>query len=248
MSFTFEQVKEHRVFTNTFLRRVIVYASFDKKGVDFFNENFNLSLKKYLLSMYNVEDIGEFPHKAIKLKNDEDNLEVMLSNGAFLLAFEQKGYKSFIDSVVPHLIRLKLFAEQLMGAGSYDELRIRKVNIWRFGYKEKADISYDMAAKAVFSKELLQADNIAPLTDDERTLPIHSKLVWTEDSQTLKLLTGFAKLSDNAYNLVLDTEVIQSAKVKNGELTDTLLKMNGTMFDAYQWSINDKIRSLMDDK
>lgn len=248
MSFAFNRDKEHRVYTNTFLRRVIVYVSFDKKSLDFFDDIFTISLKKYLLSMYNVEGIGDFPHKAIELKNDEDNTEILLSNGAFLMTFDQKGYKSFIDSVVPQLIRLKLFAEQIMKATDYTELRIRKVNVWRFGFKEKTDITYNIAAQAVFSSDLLQANNKVQLSEEEKVLPIQSKLQWNEKSQTINLLTGFAKLDDKTSNLVLDTEILESAKVKTSELTDTLLELNGTMFAAYQWSINDKVRNLMDKK
>lgn len=248
MSFVFNRDKEHRVYTNTFLRRVIVYVSFDKKSPDFFDDNFTVSLKKYLLSMYNVEGVGDFPKKAIELKNDEDNTEILLMNGAFLLTFDQKGYKSFIDSVVPQLIRLKLFAEQLMKATNYTELRIRKVNVWRFGAKEKTDITYNMAAQAVFSSDLLHANNKVKFSEEEKALPIQSKLQWIEESRTINLLTGFAKLDDKTSNLVLDTEILETAKVKISDLTDTLLGLNGTMFAAYQWSINDKVRNLMDEK
>ena len=246
MPFPFERIIEHRVFPNTFLRRVLIYVSFEKKGADFFDGNFKKKFQDYLSSMFNIADTGKFPQEALELKNDRGETEIVLSNGSFLICLYQKDYKSFIDSVTPYLLRLRVFAEQIMQSNGYGELRIRKVNIWRFESDNGIGLTYDLTSQAIFSKDLLQANNQVPLSKDEKSLPINQKLTWEDGSEKIVVLTGFAKLKGNAANLILDSEIIETAEVAKKEMMDAVMQMNGTLFDVYHWSINDNVRHLMD--
>lgn len=249
MSFPFKRIIEHREYPNTFLRRVIVYASFETRRAEFFNEEVLENFRNYLSSMYNHKGgIGDFPKKILEISSEDGNTDISFYNGGFLLSFNQKGYKSFIDTVVPHLTRLRVFVEKIMKSTACDELRVRKVNIWQFGPKTNLDFDYGLTSRAVFSNDLINYPETVSLSEKEKALPLHSKITWKDDNKTINLLTGFVKLDSGASNLLLDTEFVESSNTQVSEMTDTMLRMNGTLFDVYQWSINDQVRSLMDKK
>ena len=249
MPFPFKRIIEHREYPNTFLRRVIVYASFETRRAEFFDQEVLKIFRSYLSSMYNHEGgIGDFPSKVLEISSEDGNTDISFYNGGFLLSFSQKGYKSFIDTVVPHLTRLRVFVERVMKSSVCDEMRVRKVNIWQFGPKSDLDFDYGLTSRAVFSSDLINYPDKVSLSEREKALPLQSKIIWKDDSKTINLLTGFAKLDSGASNLLLDTEFVESSNIPVSEMQETMLKMNGTLFDVYQWSINDQVRKLMDKK
>ena len=150
--------------------------------------------------------------------------------------------------MIPHLTRLRVFVEKVMKSSVCDEIRVRKINVWQFGQRNDVNFDYELTSRAVFSDELINYPNKTSLNEKEKVLPLKSKITWKDESSTINLLTGFAKLDSGASNLILDTEYVESANIPISEMAETMLKMNGTLFDVYHWSINDKVRSLMDNK
>lgn len=248
MSFPFNRKIEHREYPNTFLRRVIVYASFETRRAEFFDEDVLNNFRTFLLSMYNHDGIGDFPRRLLEISSEDGNTDITFYNGGFLLSFNQKGYKNFIDTVVPHLTRLRVFVEKVMKSSICDEMRVRKVNIWQFGPKNGINFDYTLTSRAVFSNDLINNPDKVSLSEKEKALPLESKITWKDGCETINLLTGFVKLESGASNLLLDTEFVESSNISVSDMTDTMLRMNGTLFDVYQWSINDQVRNLMDKK
>lgn len=106
--------------------------------------------------------------------------------------------------------------------------------------------SKDVLLRKIFSKELLEGDMIQSLNNVSQSL-------WDkcfdnqEQAEKMCIKYGFNSNYEGYKDLmILDTYVKRTRVISNSDIIDNLLQMNQVLFDAYHWSVNQKIIEIMD--
>ncbi|MBQ9356020.1 MAG: hypothetical protein IJT98_01840 [Prevotella sp.] len=245
-------VKEHRIYKNTTLNSVLVSFDYRHREKSFFDKEFYSRLDAYTSRNFSLTVEHSLSDKAFQIRNDKNGAVLLFFNGALLLAIDKDKYVSFNESAVSQIHKMKEFVSDVLCDKRVKRANIRKLNIWQVQDVEKdADKVRDNIVSHVFSDELLSSYAEQPVGADEKG--VFKKYVWSEEdlSEKVTLRLAFVKVNgaDNAYNLVMDTdlEIMPPGGLPLVGLTELLKERNHVLFNAYHWCVRNEVIKQMEE-
>lgn len=246
MNLPFEHTSYQR-YKNTFLNTVMLILSFPEVNSD--DQDFYDRFKEYVKSIFDVNAPEDGFQNGLAINKGDGSVSINITKRQVIIILRGQKYESFTQSMLPHIFSLRNYFKKVAGIKKIDSLIIRKINVWNFKNEKNVDITSSGARNAIFSKELLGRLSSDNLTEAETALGDIQKCEWHEGCETLAIRSLFKKTNnkDGFTQLILDTEYMNSDA--NGfdveTLANTLLDYNNVLYQAYHWSVNDRVKDLM---
>ena len=239
-------VKEHRIYKNTTLDRVLVLFDYWHRENSFFNDDFFFRLDDYTSKNFSLKVDHQLYDRAFQIRNDKNGAVLMFFNGILLLEIDKDKYVSFDDSAIPQIHKMKDFVKNVLCDERVKRVNIRKLNIWQVQVVEKdATEIRDLIINHIFSDALLTSDAEQPVDAEEKG--VFKKFVWKEEdlNETITMRLAFVKVNgkDDAYNLALDTdlEIMPEGGLQLEGLVERLKERNRVLFNAYHWCVREEV-------
>ena len=244
--------KEHRIYKNTTLNNVIVSFDYRHRENSFFDKEFYSRLDAYTSKNFSLTVDHQLYNKAFQIRNDKNGVALMFFNGALLSVIDKDRYVSFNDSAISQIQKMKEFVKNVLCEERVGRANIRKLNIWQVqDVDSDAEKVRDNIMSHVFSDSLLTSDAELPIGADDKG--IYRKYAWEEReyNEKVTLRLAFVKVNgrDDAYNLVLDTdlEIMPEEGLTLDGLTDLLKERNNILFNAYHWCVRKEVIEQMEE-
>lgn len=246
MNLPFEHVSYQR-YKNTFLNTVMLVLSYPQVSDD--DHDFYDRFKEYVKSFFGIDvPEGEFKDGAAINKGD-GSISINFTRNQVNIIMSGQKYETFTQSMLPNVFNLRSFFKNVAKTDKVDSIVLRKINIWNFKNEKNVEITGSGTRAAVFSKCLLEALSNENLTDKEAEMPDMQKCEWNDDNESLTIRSAFNKTDqkDGFSQLMLDTEyfISKDEGFKLDDIANDLLHYNSTLYQAYHWCVNDKVKNLM---
>ena len=233
--------KEHKIYANTFLQNVLVewYYPLPNQEFDdgllktFFKDNFNIELL--------IEEGISFP---VMIGSTDHSINLYFGKDAFKLRVGVDAYKGFRS--LRFFFNKGLDFLKILQVERMERIRIRKINIWPYENIGGKNTSKEILLQKIFSGNLLKGNIIHSSNDASQVL--WDKCFKNEDqSEDICIKYGFSSNYEDYKDLmILDTYIERTMEISNNDIAVNLIQMNQILFDAYHWSVNQKIVEIMD--
>lgn len=249
MSIPFEVTKEHKVFQRTFLARVGVILYFNSINESTWSQQKEELVRSFILNRYGKSFDTDFLHKAVSIQAEDGNLTIVLMNGCVMGIVDAENYRSFEETAIPQIFRLREFLEDVLDVRCVSKLILRKLNIWRFSRNDSEVVDEEKRNELlnfVFSKALLGMDS-DDVSESDAKFGIF-KILTFEDADfdcKMNLALNPVSGSDKTYNVVLDTSIIYENNRSLDGSTQVWKTMNQYAYDAFLWSVSDNVKAIM---
>ena len=243
--------KEYRIYKNTTLNSVVVSFDYRQREKSFFDEDFYSRLDVYTTKNFSLKVEHQLHERAFQIRNDKNGAVLMFFNGVLLLGVDREKYVSFNESAISQIHKMKDFVKEVLCEDRIKRVNIRKLNIWQIQDVDDVDRVRDNIVSHIFSEALLNSDADIPIGPEEKG--VFRKLKWEEPdlNENVTLRLAFVKVNgkENAYNLVLDTdlEIMPEGGLKLEGLTDYLKGRNKVLFNAYHWCVRKEVIEQMEE-
>lgn len=244
MQFEFEKNLPHKKYPTTFLKNVAVSFSFP--AVDPLKaqqENLYEAFCSYIKGSFGIDCIdGKFwEEEKTLINNDKSVIFGFDKENANVMMWCPK-YVSFIDSVIPQVFKLRLFAKEVLKIESVNSITIMKTNCWNGKFTHPEEKSFDVVAKYILSKPYLEQI-------DENQSEIKEKN-WHDKERRLGLFSKLeCKLNDESeFTLDLRALAMQYGECRLSDLDDVLLGLNNLLYDFYHWCVSDNVIKMMEEQ
>ena len=235
------RTKEHQVYKRTFLQNTFVELRFLPQ----FSED-RLWLKKVrsFVANYFHLDIGDnhnFQEELI-LTNKDDDIAFRLATDSVEVRVGRKRYKSFSISVMPHIYLLKSYIQQVVQTDVVTSIGVRKINLWPISADAKETINDEQLYQAIFSNPFMQIETEKMVVDG-----LEFDIVQYEHKET-SLNLGRAINNEPSQRVVIlnsRAEAQQTTPTSINDMEAKMEELDGILFEAYHWCVNENIINLM---
>lgn len=246
MNLPFEHVSYQR-YKNTFLNTVMLILPYPQVSND--DHGFYNRFKDYVKSFFGIDlPEGEFKEGAALNKGD-GSISINFTKDQVNIIMSGQKYETFTQSMLPNVFNLRSFFKNVVKIDKIERITLRKINVWNFKNEKNVEVTGSGTRAAVFSTSLLEALSKDNLTDQEAEMPDMMKCEWNDDNESLTIRSAFNKTDekDGFSQLILDTEYCVSKHdgFKLEDIANELLHYNSTLYQAYHWCVNDKVKNLM---
>lgn len=243
MAYPFEH-KERKVYSNTFLQNVLVEWYFEP--ID--EESFKVRVKDFLAEKFGIQIGGDDEVQCpIAISSKARKAQMLFGLDVFKLSVRVDIYKGF-DSLNP-LLGFGFDYLCLNGIQNIRGCVIRKIDIFPFKNMRGDNTSNETLLGKVFSKDLLSGISIS---SNDAIQSIWSKeFANVEEPEKVFIKFGFLRKrsepsdKDVDDTMILDFSADRFESMPVDMVEDRLLRMNQTLFDAFHWSVNQRIIDIM---
>lgn len=242
---------DYRKYKHSFLNQAMVALSFDAVEAD---DNKEKAWRDYVRATFGANSEKSVFEVPVVLSSNESLLSFMFSNNQVAVRMGGNGYKNFADTVVPQVYKMRQFIEKVIGSDAkITKARIFKVNLWQVEcptdiMQVSSDIRQKLFSKAYNSYEETENDsasNISPMIDGKNN-------VWKNEDEVFSIHTGWVKVKDkkNLYRMLFHSEYevnFRSALALN-EVDSQLGDMNYILFNAFEWTVSDMVKQIMNNE
>lgn len=250
MAYPFGHI-EHKVYPNTFLENTSVsiftapwngqyYDGFDRRFAEAMERDFQLKI-----------DPQQFRKSSFMNVEDEEQLVTYLFYpDKAQVRIARKKYVSFDKTVIPLLSPMKSFVFGVMGQKVIENLLIRKLNVFPIQGDSEEDVNskLDNIYGFMFKDELVKTAKDVEIPENAPWIMSFRKAVMDDDETEMTIRIGISKAEkDKMYNVILDSSVKLKEKqnIVEGAIDQQLRQLNDELFDAFHWSVNNSVLSLM---
>lgn len=240
MSYPFKITDNHKTYKVTFLQSAILKLEYDAANEsfalfsEFFENIFHLKLIEQKFNLKNTDAIRlRSDNNAYRAKFSKNNIEIIVNGNAYV------NYKEsllpFVSQISDYLCKIN---GDILGAS------IEKIDIWPL-VKGRIDSSEDFI-KAIISQDLR---NCPDLTSDKDGSFVEFRDTDFGDSLLIRycFIPFIEELKDQPARIVLDTLCQHNAKkIKPTDLPETVRRLNGILYDAYHWSVEEDVIKIME--
>ena len=254
MAYPFESIA-HKEYVNTFLVNTtvsLITEDWNGQFKDGFADHFSGFVKRFFGLEKDGHDFIE--RKELSLKSHDDDVSYSFRPDKVYLRVGRKSYRTFVNSIIPDVLPLKVFLFGVMEKESIENVMVRKLNIFPIQadsleeIKQNAQKIYGSIFKPAILDSLSQdnpPENTPWILDFRKGI-----FVDKEDEMAIRIGISQSKGSKNVFNVVLDSSTrckIPSA-IGEGSVDRILLRQNDQLFDAFHWCVSDEIIHLMEKK
>lgn len=240
----------HRTYNKTFLQGCLVIITYDKFETE---DDFANLWQSYCETAFGINAGAPDYLSGITFDSEDKSQQYFFSDTSAAVRFNIKGYKGFVDSVVPGIVRLVDFIKRVAKITLVKSIFLSKRNLWQTKSDLNSPHLRDAYINMLFSDAFLHDDcNIAQIEGNELSIGAFRKLQWTNKRESLSMLACFDPSNEIPNNglarIALFSNYILSseeAEIPVDQIQTNLLEMNKTLFDAYEWSISDVVRQIM---
>lgn len=239
----------YKKFSNTFLTKVLIVFRFDPLAQP---EGFDERMDKFSMESFGIPGPKEMTD-TLQLSSTDGKIVFYFSVDFVSVEIAGDIYDSFSNSIIPQAFKLKSFVKDVIGQERIKTISIRKLNIWQFENKKKAEvIDVESIRNYVFTDHFNQLNMNVDLSDDEKNIDYFKKHRWSEDGNVLELRTAFVEMDNSSkekhiYGLILDSE--RMVEEPNGitceDIESVLKSIDMDLYNAYMWCVSDSIKNIM---
>jgi len=137
-----------------------------------------------------------------------------------------------------------------MGQKVIENLLIRKLNVFPIQGDSEEDVNskLDNIYGFMFKDELVKTAKDVEIPENAPWIMSFRKAVMDDDETEMTIRIGISKAEkDKMYNVILDSSVKLKEKqnIVEGAIDQQLRQLNDKLFDAFHWSVNNSVLSLM---
>lgn len=239
---------EYKKYKHSFLHQAMVSLSFDAVEADEVKEN---AWRDYVRTTFGTNSEKSFLTLPVMLTNNDGTLSFLFSKDQVAVRIGGNGYKNFADTIVPQVYKMRRFIEKVIGVNAkITKARIFKVNIWQLESNTSIEqVSADVR-KQLFSKAYNACEASAVDVQANATQMIDDKTnIWKNDDEIFTIHTGWVKVKDtpNLYRMLLHSEyeVNMREPLALNDIDTNLGEMNYTLFNAFEWTVGDMVKGIM---
>lgn len=239
-------------YENTFLQRVVVEfgfnALFKEKAPANFEKDFSRFVNTHFGVDCNANMISTFWQDGIQLTRNDKSIIWLLKPDSITVLIGTIDYKSFVDSVLPIVYKMRRFVGSILEINNVTRLQIRKINAWQFYNNNSNTLQISKVQQAILSKNLLNEKSNSEILESEKQIPNLHKISYVDDNDTLNI-RYFCRTPQNNDNgvmiLYLDTEFIENTSVEVKDIEENLVLMNKVLYNAFHWCVTNEVIDIM---
>lgn len=249
MGFPFEKIP-HKVYKSSTLQNVLVTFWYDSLQNEEFNDAFYERLDAFTMGKFGLHVKLKFPDSVLQILNNKNKTRLVFGRDKVYVIMDCDGYVSFDDSAFPQAYHLKDFLKDVMLKKEAIRMSIRKINIWSVDASMDEIVDEAKIRRQIFSNAFLTCTDTAEMNVQEKQ-KMMDKFYWNDKDQTVRLQTAFIPVDEKSkiFNMVMDTEAVaeQARGISLSEMPNVLRDLNDTMFDAFNWAVNEEIIKKMEE-
>ena len=246
MAYPFPHQEQHKIFKNTFLQNTFAELHFPLITESEWNNGAQMQnfLNKYF--HFNTIVTWDNIQNGISLTNKDTDVTIHFSKDFVGVRVGRKNYQSFATSVMPYLYLLKGYVKEVLSSDNVASIDVRKVNLWPYYEEEsKNQLGDNKIIHTIISEPLINAANDVKEVEGGQIKTVD----YQERETSLCIGYGITK-NDNGPIVILDT-IAKSEQTQPTSLSDVETKLdelNYFLYDAYHWSVTEKVIQWMEGK
>ena len=246
MAYPFPHQEQHKIFKNTFLQNTFAELHFPQITESEWNNGD--PIKSFLNKYFHIETVVTWDNilKGISLTNKDTDVTIHFSKDFVGVRVGRKNYQSFATSVMPYLYLLKGYVKEVLLRDNIASIDVRKINLWPYSEEEsKNKLDDHEIVHTIISEPLINAANVVKEVEGGQ---IQTK-EYQERETSLCIGYGVTK-NDGGPIVILDT-IAKSEQTQPTSLSDVEAKLdelNNFLYDAYHWSVTEKVILWMEGK
>lgn len=248
MGFPFKK-KTHKVYKSSTLQNVLVTFYYTPLRSEDFNDAFYERLDTFTMGKFGLQVERKFQKSALQILNNKNKTRLVFDHDKVYVILDCDGYVSFDDSAFPQAYHLKDFLKDVMLKKEAIRMSVRKINIWSVDASMDEKVEEEKIRKQIFSNDFLTCTDEVGMDAQEET-KLTDKFCWNDKEQTVWLRTAFIPIDEvsKKFNMVMDTEAVteQARGINLNDMPNVLRALNDTMFDAFNWAVNEEIINKME--
>ena len=251
MGFPFKKTP-HKVYKSSTLQNVLVTFCYTPLQDEDFNDTFYQRLDECTMGKFGLKVERIFPNSALQILNNKNKTRLVFGRDKVYVILDCDGYVSFDDSAFPQAYHLKDFLKDVMLKKEATRMIIRKINIWRVDASIDEKVDEEKIRRQIFSNDFLTWTTNKVEIDAQKENQLRDKFSWDDKEQTVLLRTAFIPVDvgekSKIFNMIMDTEAVteQARGISLNEMPNVLKALNDTMFDAFNWAVNQEIINKME--
>ncbi len=235
------RAKEHQVYKRTFLQNTFAELRFLPQ---FSEERPWLKNVRSFVANYFHLDTGDNHNsqEELILTNNDDDITFRFATDSVAIRVGRKRYRSFAISVMPYIYLLKSYIQQVAQTDVVTSMGVRKINLWPVSAEATETINDEQLYQAIFSNPFMQIETKKKVVDG-----LEFDIVRYEHKET-SLDIGRAITNEPNQHVVVLNSRAEAQQTTPTSLNDVEVKMeelNGILFEAYLWCVNDSVFNLM---
>lgn len=244
---------EHREYPNTFLVNTAVSLIASSWNGEY-NENFDKLYPEFVDRFFGVKKTADqFKQKGeLSLSSPEDEVTFTFRPDKANLRVGRKKYHTFVETIMPDLVPLKVFMFDAREIENLENLQVRKLNIFPIQADSDEEIKQNAneVYRYLFKQGLMSEVSVAPIPDNSFWILDFRRATFANDEYNVTIRIGIAKSqgTENGYNVVMDSSVVcaQKKEIGEGAIDRLLIRLNDQLFNAFHWCVADEIIKLME--
>ena len=198
---------EHREYPNTFLVNTAVsLIASDWNGE--FNENFDKLYPEFVDRFFEIKKtVNQFKEKGeMSLSSPEDEVIYTFRPDKANLRVGRKKYHTFVETIMPKLVPLKVFMFGTREIENLENLQVRKLNIFPIQADSDEEIKQNAneVYRYIFKQDLMAEVFVAPIPNNSPWILDFRRATFVNDEYKVTIRIGIAKSqgAEKSYNVI----------------------------------------------
>ena len=232
----------HRVYNRTFLHNIQVGLDFDLcKGAlsnsqvlkDFVNEFFQVTVNETPSSL-----------SCIELCDEKNRVKFIFTEEMAKVTVGAKSYKSFADTMIPFVMKLSAYMEQICKIPTVNRLTIKKNNLWEIKADNDIITIYPSALRYTFNEKYV--DDMASIkSSDNPPFKISKEANTSLGDGTLNaVISTIIKNHEEATSTLDFTAAADN--VDAAKVVETSTKLNDIIYCSFHDIVSKNVINLME--
>ena len=244
---------DHRVYNYTFLLNTFTALHFEERNVNNCGADVSEKMKEFLMDNFNTNGQHNYPTESLLVESEDHVITYEFGPTYTSLRIGRSQYVSFGSSMLPHAIRLRMFAFKVLGLKKIKQVDVRKISVFPMLVQDivpTADNVRNMMSK-ILSDDVLSLVTIQEIQGVPNSVGPFTRHIM-EDSDThfkYEIIIGFLKDQhrENVYNVILDAKCFYAPLqgIVASEIEDLQSDMSKSLYDFYHWAVQGHVIKIM---
>jgi uncharacterized protein (TIGR04255 family) len=247
MAYPFPHQEQHKIFKNTFLQNTFAELHFPQITESEWNNGDPIQsfLSKYF-HINNAKVTWDNIQNGISLTNKDTDVTLHFSKEFVGVRVGRKNYQSFATSVMPYLYLLKGYVKEVLSRDNVASIDVRKINLWPYSEEgSNNQLGDHEIVHTIISEPLINA-----VKDVKEVEGGQIKTIEYQERET-SLFIGYGVTKNDSGPIVILDTTAKSEQTQPTGLSDVEAKLdelNTFLYDAYHWSVTEKVIQWMEGK
>ncbi len=246
MAYPFPHQEQHKIFKNTFLQNTFAELHFPQITESEWNNG--APIQSFLNKYFHINTPVTWDNilKGVSLTNKDTDVTIHFSKDFVGVRVGRKNYQSFATSVMPYLYLLKGYVKEVLSRDNVESIDVRKINLWPYFEEEsKNQLGNHEIVHTIISDSLIN-----DAKDEKEVEGVKLQTVDRQERETSICIGYGVTKNDSGPIVILDT-IGKSEQTQPTNLSDVEAKLdelNTFLYDAYHWSVTEKVIQWMEGK